>query len=722
MDVTPDACDRRRSFLGLLRSCFNTPKTAVAVIAPIVVLSFYCLLSGFQIISTGCSTDEICHIPAGCSYWITDDYRLNPEHPPLVKRIAALPVLLLNSIRGDCDPLSMFYGNSRASKEALKLWDASLQSRDSKVCFSWGNYFFYGLKDDALARFAQLPCWTCLVVAKQAFINNADVMLQSARLMMLIFPCILGILIYRWSLELWGLRGALLSIVLFCFDPNFLAHGGIVLTDLPFSCLFFATIYFYWRYLRNATIYDGGLACLSFALAQITKFSAVLLLPVLLLLSITNAVRMCLRSKTDSESHGLDGDKATWCSRRELARGVLVSGIPILGALLLSWIVIWWAYSWRFEPVPPHSIAGTDEPNQVLKSNDVQWTNTHFPLKMLLRECEAADTLKTLYPRGTAVDRSETPVNLVPLMPAEPTHFFSRVMLQLADWKLLPESYLYGVAFVKRDSTMRPAYLFGDVSRHGFPTYFLWCFLLKSTLVFLLLLLAACVHGLGKRSLWKFDALCLWAPVAVYLLLAGFRGINMGHRHIMPLYPFLFVFVGSLATLPLSRLGKLSKALLVVCVSAAIVVSSSFVFSPPTRPQVVFPDYLTYFNELAGGPDDGWQCLIEGNLDMGQSLKLLAAWMKAKRLFDPIYLCYYGVDSPAYEGIPHVQVQGGGLAEPACGIDQVKAPSYLAMSVQAIVGYGMPPSLHERWMNLLKDRCSLVTIVDHCIYVYQVRK
>jgi len=91
--------------------------------------------------------------------------------------------------------------------------------------------------------------------------------------------------------------------------------------------------------------------------------------------------------------------------------------------------------------------------------------------------------------------------------------------------------------------------------------------------------------------------------------------INLGVRHILPGYVFLFPAAGAAAEAFAGRRGAfriLLGALLLFQVSVAA---------------RAFPDYIPYFNEAAGGPDAGGRYLADSNLDWGQNLLSLKHWM-----------------------------------------------------------------------------------------------
>jgi 4-amino-4-deoxy-L-arabinose transferase-like glycosyltransferase len=667
----------------------------------VLLLSSFSLLSTAQIFNDGVTCDEPVHLAAGYSYWFTNDYRLNPEHPPLVKRIAALPLFLLPLICKSCDPSRILTVRSADAQLAYYHWVRSLTVGGAFDEYSFAHFFLFGTTDKCRAWWKTLACRTCVKLPHDCFLNNADLLLRSARIILLIFPLLLGLLVFLWSKELWGLGGAFLSLTLFCFDPNFLAYGGLVLTDVPLTCLFFGTIYFFWRYCKRGTIYDAALTCIFFAMAIAAKYSALILVPILLCL--------WLLSIKD---------------RRALRTGALV----LLAASVCAYLFLWTQYSFRFTPVADVQKAQREQASVNMDDLPSQHRPApgHLPLEHSLVNYETLSKLFKLYPEGNA-DPEKLPLGELSLFNpgtfdreqvAHPSSLFSRILLFASDRHLLPEAYIYGIAFVKEYSVFRRSYLFGDLSTHSIPSYFFWTFLLKSTLPFLILFAGAAVLLLLKPQLRSKDLLYLAVPAIIYFAVAIVSGLNIGHRHLLPIYPFLFVLIGCLATaLPPWQTwrAKAIAATVFVCVA----ISSSVVFAPLLTPTLVFPDYLTYFNELAGGPSRGWESLLDSNLEWGQSLKYLSRWLNAHHITEPIYLCFVGGDDPLWEGIAHQQVIGGKCFEHSIGFKEMKG-GYLAISISWLVGLNMQPRLNKLWNQFIHDRCSLVDVVDRCIYIFRV--
>ena len=175
----------------------------------------------------------------------------------------------------------------------------------------------------------------------------------------------------------------------------------------------------------------------------------------------------------------------------------------------------------------------------------------------------------------------------------------------------LPYAYVQGLDMVSRDSRAQYwTYLRGHYSDTGFRSYFLWAFLIKVPVATqLILLLALGLWASGRlRAPGAED--CLLVPVIVLLLYFSlFFRLGIGIRYILPVLPFLFVFAGRVAVLrPSSQAQARWQPVLLGALTLWLAVSS---FS-------VHPQYLSYFNEIAGGPANGWRWLLDSNLDWGQ--------------------------------------------------------------------------------------------------------
>ncbi|MGH7790498.1 MAG: ArnT family glycosyltransferase, partial [Candidatus Binatia bacterium] len=209
--------------------------------------------------------------------------------------------------------------------------------------------------------------------------------------------------------------------------------------------------------------------------------------------------------------------------------------------------------------------------------------------------------------------------------------------------QLLPESYLYGLLRQMWESGRQP-YLNGRLHDGGVWYYFPEAFLLKSTPSLLVLLpwlgLAALYRTRGR----SFDGWCVALPALLYAAFAVSFAMNIGHRHILPLYPLLFVLLGG-AAVRAAHGPRVARWALAVLLAGQVV---SGLWSAPR--------YLSYFNLLAGGPAGGRYYLSDSNLDWGQDLKRLREKMEEHGL-PSVYLLYFGTADPHAYGIAYRKVR-----------------------------------------------------------------
>jgi len=121
------------------------------------------------------------------------------------------------------------------------------------------------------------------------------------------------------------------------------------------------------------------------------------------------------------------------------------------------------------------------------------------------------------------------------------------------------EAYLYGFAFTNKSAMFRPAFLDGEWSNTGFPSFFPRAFLYKTPIRVLLLLMAIGIAGfLRWRNAWKDGRIKtigrdlaklspVWTLILVYSAFSLTSHLNIGHRHLLPIYPALFIACGACA-------------------------------------------------------------------------------------------------------------------------------------------------------------------------------
>ena len=147
----------------------------------------------------------------------------------------------------------------------------------------FGHDFLYSVRPEAQRRLG--AAHITLVPTeeppdKNDVLNDADGLLFRGRMMVLLLGVCLASLVFLWSRQMFGLAGGVFSLALFCFDPNFIAHSRLVTTDVGVALFMFGAVYFLWRLCRQITALNSTLFLLFFGLAFVTKFSAVLLIPI----------------------------------------------------------------------------------------------------------------------------------------------------------------------------------------------------------------------------------------------------------------------------------------------------------------------------------------------------------------------------------------------------------------------------------------------------------
>ena len=225
--------------------------------------------------------DEVAHLPAGYSYLHWGDYRLNPQHPPLAKMLAALPLLWRQGwpAKVDLQNEDVPTGPETDGESSLRYaWAMSFEVNVAYYYF--GHYFLYGTRPGALPHPEGNTSLVMMPPEPESFYNQADDLVFWGRMPILLLGLGLALLVFLWAREWFGLAGGILSLSLFCFDPNFIAHSGLVTTDVGISLFMFGAVYFLWRICRRLEVTSVVLFLLFFGLAFVTKFSAVLLLPI----------------------------------------------------------------------------------------------------------------------------------------------------------------------------------------------------------------------------------------------------------------------------------------------------------------------------------------------------------------------------------------------------------------------------------------------------------
>jgi 4-amino-4-deoxy-L-arabinose transferase-like glycosyltransferase len=529
--------------------------------------------------------DEGIHISAGYAYITRGEYQWNVEHPPLVKMMSALPLLGLRP-------------RLRLEGEAWKRGDQ----------IEMGVEFMYKNR------------------------VHADRILFAARSMTILLTVLGGLALALWTRRRFGASAALIALALYCFDPNLVAHGRYVTTDVPMAVFYFLTCAVWAEYLVSGRRLHLALAAVTFSLAMLVKFSAVLLIPVIALLL---AIRWFQRP-------------AEFSARRVLTAAAVTAAVLVVLVAGVYWRET--VRSLRTETVP-------------------------------LAEC---------------VDRSTATGRLLSLA---------------GRWFSLPcHSYPYGLSAVAlHNQSGHPSYLLGMHSETGWWYYFPVVFAVKSTVTALLATALLLSLGLfrfaraGTRALAArarkapFAWIAITLPPLFYFITSMTSAINLGVRHLLPVYPLLYVATGAAIAANGRRSVRYAGAVLVFL--AALEFGS------------IYPHYLAFFNFPSGGPGNGPRYLVDSNIDWGQDVKKLAAWLEARGT-RRVWINYFGKADMKYYGIDEAALPTPEETQAWSDID-----GYAAASVTPLYGVYVP---YESLAPLRKQ--PLIAKVGYSIYVFDMRK
>jgi 4-amino-4-deoxy-L-arabinose transferase-like glycosyltransferase len=229
----------------LTESAIAAPKRGASVSKQTlaILLAALCLLctlaaeEWLSIRQLSTTYDESAHLYAGYQHWMARDFGVNPEHPPLAKLVAALPLLGM-MIKPSDPPRFLFLAEEYAGGEQMLAEN--------------GNYR----------------------------------LLTKARMAASLFTFALALLVFAAGWEMFGAPVGLLALALFTFEPTILAHGALVTTDMAVACSIFAAVYGFYRYLKARSWLWLVICGLAVGLALSAKVSGVLVLPALSLMAV----------------------------------------------------------------------------------------------------------------------------------------------------------------------------------------------------------------------------------------------------------------------------------------------------------------------------------------------------------------------------------------------------------------------------------------------------
>jgi hypothetical protein len=562
-----------------------------AVVILVLVSHFALLVSSAR--KKSITKDEPYHIARGVSALFSGDFRMSVEHPPLINMVCALPLLAFRDLQIPYDD---------------PYWrDSSVEPSERKT------------------RFAALFLW---VKDMKVWKGNTDPLgiIFWCRVPVMLMSVTLGLLIYTWSARVFGPVSGMASLLLYCFSPTVLAHARLATTDLGSALCIFIYMLALSRHLAVPS-WKSLLVCgLSFGLAQLTKYTAILLVPLsaaILFFYIPGSLLQRLKS---------------FFTVKPRESSFLLSAYALIIIMAVGGAVIWAGYG--FETRSIYSVAAPDAPGL-----------------------------------------------------ASPSHLIKWLAVKFLSWVTVwPRTYYFGLTRTLLDTSYHgsPLYFWGEVRSRGWWYYYPLLFLIKEPLSFLALV-AAAFGSLNKYPRVRGGPVLVSvvSAIGIFVFFMFFNEKNIGIRHILPAYPFIFFMVsGAFSAEPGPKGIKYAKMALLAAYSANAILA--------------FPHYLTHFNTLVGGPEKGLRYSVAGE-DWGQDLFSLGEFCQER-----------GIDKIYYNPLGNVDPLAYGVHREALSCRQ-KEPGWYAVHIDDLL---RPKKRAPEWCyhDFLKNRP--VRVINHTIHVY----
>jgi hypothetical protein len=598
---------------------------AILGCAALALMSY--ALATSAVLSKSPTTDEPEHFAAAYTHRFLHDYRLDPEDPPLWTYPAMLPIRIQD------------LGKAASSAQARALWERSLS--DPAAGWEW--------EDQVLFRNPGTDA--------PALINRSRLAMAISAPAMVLLACAVA-----WRLA--GPMAALLAGALLALDPLLLGHAPLVKNDVAITLVTLALAAALVAVMRRASIARLIVLSLCGAVATVVKFSGPLLL---LLACATLLVRALL-----AESWPVLGRDL----RSRASRLLFVLGYSVL-TLVLTWLVIWGAYGFRYAP----ATAGQLLPERwyVHQVRERSFLATHQRPPADQRELQSA-------PVG----------RLVP------------IALWMNAHHALPNAYCMGLIFTHALAQSRNCYLLGEVRTTGWWYYFPLAMLFKTPTASILFVLGSAVAAIflvrsirrrsvpvsddAQRSRLRNAAVCLAVLGGGYMLVAMKSNLNIGVRHVMPVYPLLYI-AASVVFAHSTRAAPRAAGWIAALIVIGLAVESL----------AAYPNYIAFFNAPSGGSRGGLRLLGDSNLDWGQDLPLLADW-QARHPAVKLYLSYFGGVDPDAFGIDYVNIGGVGSNPSHRPAGHFSDPGVFAVSATHLQGIYLPPGAFEQYISLRNVR------------------
>jgi hypothetical protein len=554
--VEPSQSSRPQAIGGIFPPRFST-RWQLLIVGGLLLLYVAMAVSAATQKST--TFDESLHLSVGYLYWTQPSRRLAPQNGIFAQAWAALPLLA----------------------DHLQAPQETGEPRSNMRSFGQAYRFFYSMGNDPSA------------------------ILFQARTMIALLGAALGALVFFWSKELFGMWGGIVSLLMFIFCPNMLAHGALATADMAAGLCFFAATFSFWKLTHTVSWRNLLVSVFALSFLVLAKMSAVLILPIFFLML---TVRLYSRRPIEFQLF------ANIILGKRLAKARTWSLLLVFHLVAVVGI-LWLAYNFKY-----HSWNQETTRLQILSSPGFSfWNSRGIKAYILENICQA---------------------------------------------RLLPPAYLEGLSYILQSYDTWSAFLCGRCSVEGWWWFFPFAFLIKTPVASVILFFSSfLVLALGKwfPTGWlapksadlRFPVLYDLSPL---LILAGVYGLacltthlDIGLRYLLPIYPVFFVLAGANAFWLLAEKLLFKMALTVLLVGTM------------TESLFAWPNYLAFFNHLIVNPRNRYQYLVDSSLDWGQDLPGLHQWLERNVPAadgTPVYFSYFGTGDPKFYGINAVLLPG----------------------------------------------------------------
>jgi len=263
------------------------------------------------------------------------------------------------------------------------------------------------------------------------------------------------------------------------------------------------------------------------------------------------------------------------------------------------------------------------------------------------------------------------------------------------------------------------AFLAGQVGQYGWWWYFPLALVIKTPLPTLLLLVIALIRRLrlckpSQRTSWTDDVWLLAIPV-VYFINAMLSTIDIGYRHLLPIFPFLFIFIAyRLSHRPPATLSP--RLLVSLSPRRPITLLLALLFAWQIVGTVrIFPDYVAYFNELVSGADGGYHYLVDSNTDWGQTLKELKRYLDTNDIPN-VNLSQFTFIDPGIYGLSYRPIAPMKGASPVLPARFSPPPGVYAISTTTLQGIPLADPEQFDWFRRRTPEAQ----IGHAMFVYNV--